>query len=252
MNQIECWNNYAHVAGEASRILLMGIPGTGKTTTANKTGKGAGKIVYNITLHEDSSVSELLGSWMPKGGSFDWVDGTGIRAWKEGAMLVINEVDKASGSVMTALHAILDDPEIARLTLPTGETVAPKKGFQTIATMNGRIIDLPLALSDRFDIKLEITEPHPDALTKLPPLLAKMVQNAYRSEELNVTFREVASFAKLIEKGLDMNICAQLIFGKKSDDILAIMSMGVRSEELLEEDKKDSLVVLVKKEIPLP
>ena len=84
---------------------------------------------FMVTLHEDSSVAELLGHWIPKGTEFTWHDGVAIRAWREGVPLVINEIDLASGPVMTFLHSILDDEELAHQTLPNGETVYRKERF---------------------------------------------------------------------------------------------------------------------------
>jgi MoxR-like ATPase len=210
------------------RILLYGKPGTGKTTTAIKTAN-SNEGYYSVTLNEDSTVAELFGMWMPKGpGEFAFVPGVGIRAWLEGTLLVINEIDHAAGSVMTILHALLDDKEIASLTIPIGHgeftTVRPHKMFRAIATMNGKPEDLDEALADRFDIKLEILEPHPDAIAKLPEDLRTLAKNAYSSHNRNITYREIVAYSKLREViGRDE---ALFVFGELRNDVKSALAIS--------------------------
>jgi len=205
------------------RILLYGVPGTGKTTQANKTAKEDD--VYNITVNEESSVAEILGMWIPKDNSFKWMNGVAIRAWLEGKLLVINEIDKASGSVLTILNALLDDQSVAKITLPKGKTVKPVKGFRVIATMNGEIEDLPESLSDRFDLKLNIESPHPDAIKSLPEDLRDLVDAAYSRKQLSVSFREIQAFGKLRET---LGDDAYIVFGDMANDIKATLKLGKR------------------------
>ena len=44
----------------------------------------------------------------------------------------------------------------------------PAKGFNVVATMNGVPDDLPEALADRFAVKIDINNVHPDAIETLP------------------------------------------------------------------------------------
>lgn len=208
------------------RILLHGKPGTGKTTKAcNSAGKNG---FYNITLTEESSVADILGFWMPKGKKFKFNPGLGIKAWEEDKTLVINEIDKASGSVLTVLHAILDDKKIAKYTLPDGRTVRPGKHFKAIATMNGSVQELPEALADRFDLKLDIKKPCQEAVDSLPEDLRPLVDAAYSKETLSITFREIQAFAKL------RNIIeddAYIVFGAVANDVKSTLKLGERPKE---------------------
>lgn len=219
------WQIFDKVTSEGSvtMMLLYGPPGTGKTSKACKTVDKKG--YYNITLNEESSVSEILGMWIPKGKEFVWSDGVGIRAWKEGKLLVINEIDKASGSVLTQLHALLDERHMARLTIPSGETVRPKAKFKVIATMNGNVQDIPEALADRFELKLNITKPHQDLINLLPNDLHGLVDSAYSKDTLSISFREILSFSKLRET---LGDDAYMVFGKLAGDVKAALSLGKR------------------------
>ena len=91
MKEGHIWKLLAEVIPYTPRILLFGIPGTGKTFQANTLGLKENQEVYNITLTHDSTAAELMGHYVATdNGGFEWLDGVGVRAWKEGARLVIN------------------------------------------------------------------------------------------------------------------------------------------------------------------
>ena len=218
------WELLEAVVPYTPRILLYGKPGTGKTYQANTLGLKENQEVYNITLTHDSTAAELMGHYVAtdKGG-FEWLDGVGVRAWKEGARLVINEIDHAGVDVMTFLHALLDDPKFAKFTLPNKakETVRPSKGFQVVATMNGVPADLPDALRDRFPVNLAINEVHPSALQSLP----KKLQSVYHDyNEGQFSVRKWSAFAELLDKGCDLAIAASVVFTDNCADIIDALS----------------------------
>lgn len=155
------------LGNEAVRTLyLWGPPGIGKTYTAYRSGRlEAG--FYAITLTEDSAASEMRGFYAPRKGKLRWQDGPFTEAMRRGARLVINEISHASPECLSLLHPVLESTETARLTLPTGETVAPAPGFHVVVTDNSPPEDLPEALRDRFDAVVHLTEPHPEALARL-------------------------------------------------------------------------------------
>jgi MoxR-like ATPase len=164
------------------RIYLFGPPGVGKTWCAYHHGRIENG-VYAVTLTPDTPSSELRGNYMPRGGEFVWVDGPVVRAMREGARLVLNEIQHAADDVFRFLHPILEQRATARITLPTSETVIPAPGFSVVATDNAPPEDLPAALRDRFDAVLEIREPHPDALALLSPPLREVARRSFALEE---------------------------------------------------------------------
>jgi MoxR-like ATPase len=209
------WELFNKVVGTSERILLYGIPGTGKTYQATKVNVPQDKDVYSTTLTIDSTASEMIGHYIPNDtGTFDWNDGVAIKAWREGTRLVINEIDHAGPDVSSVLHAILDDADIARLTLPNKkkETVTPSKGFSVIATMNGTPDMLPEALADRFGVKININSVHPDAIKSLP----EQYQSVYSERDENdipVSIRAWKEFSKLVDAGVDLRSSATVCFG---------------------------------------
>ena len=225
----------ALLAADAThRYLFWGPPGTGKTTTAVKARGEGGH--YSVTLHEDSTVAEMLGHWVPRGDEFYWHDGPVTKAWMDGDLLVLNEIDHASGPVLTILLAILDDKAVAGLTLPNGKTIHPHKDFKVIATMNGIPEDLPAPLVDRFDGQLEIDRPSDEAITSLPEDLQFLAKNAYSNKtSRNMTFRQIMSFGKLreafkatMEVNQALESAGKLVFGTNCADILDVIKIGER------------------------
>ena len=222
------WELFNKVVGTSDRILLYGIPGTGKTYQATKVNVPEGKDVYSTTLTIDSTASEMIGHYIPNElGTFDWNDGVAIKAWREGTRLVINEIDHAGPDVSSVLHAILDDADIARLTLPNKkkETVTPSKGFSVIATMNGTPDMLPEALADRFGVKININSVHPDAIKSLPEKY-RTVYSERDENNIPPSIRSWKEFSKLVDAGVDLRSSATVCFGNDyAEDVVEAIEL---------------------------
>jgi hypothetical protein len=221
--QIMDWNIIEAIERGAYRVLLYGPPGTGKTTSAYNAAKALGKSIYNVTLSDETPAAELRGHFVPAGSEWKWMHGPAVRAYIEGAVLVLDEIDKASQDALDFLHGLLNDPDVARLTLPNGETVVPGPGFQCIATMNGELEDLQPALQDRFAIAIEVRKPHPDAIAALPADLrsaAKTVED-YENAERPATLRRWAAFAMLRElPDVGATEAAKAVFAHRAGELM--------------------------------
>lgn len=221
--------------GVTPRVLLRGKPGTGKTYHAIHSALRKGQKVYTITMTEETPAAEIRGHYVPKGNEFVWSDGPAVMAWREGARLVINEIDRSSDDVLSLLYAIMDDPEFAELTLPTGEKVRPKEGFQVVATMNGVPDDLPDALQDRLPVDIEITDINPNAVARLPEDLREPAKNTAlaKTAERGISIRMWLEFANLREKlphtlgdEEGLKVAAQAIFGDMATDALMALEVS--------------------------
>jgi MoxR-like ATPase len=155
--------------------LLHGRPGTGKTHAALRFGR-VQRGVYAVTLTADTPAAEVRGHFIMKGGDGLWHDGPFVRAMRAGARLVMNEISNAGDDVFQLLLLVLESPETAVLTLPSGETLRPTPGFHVVATDNSPPERLPEALRDRFQVVIEITRPHPDALAGLSPAVRRAAE----------------------------------------------------------------------------
>lgn len=223
------WTEVEKVTDIAQRVLLYGPPGTGKTRFALTHGL-RGREAYSLTLCPEASSAEIRGHYVVTPDGTIWRDGLGIMAWRIGGRLVLNEINEASGDILTILYAICDDLEVATITLPTGETLRPKKSFQIIATMNGYPEDLPDALRDRFSVAIEILEPHPDAIEALPRFLRDVAKNTIikgaSSKERNVSVRQWFELAAMLDKDVDVKLACNLLFQERGAEIANALSLS--------------------------
>lgn len=161
------------VADYLPPIYVWGPPATGKTWLCLNVFPGK-RVPVSVTLHRGQPIEELRGMYVPSAQGFEWQDGPVMEAMRDGRTLVINEMGEASDDVLSLLYAVLDRPESSAYTLPTGETVTPKKGFRVIATGNACPAELPEAIRSRFAIQFHASEPNPECVSNLP----KHVQGA--------------------------------------------------------------------------
>ena len=240
-NEKSCWDLANLIIGKTNRILLYGAPGTGKTYSAVKQNAplniNGEANVFQLTMTEETSSATLEGGFqISDNGSFKWVDGIAIQAWRNGGRLVINEIDHASPDAMTFLHAILDDKDIAGITLNnnTKETVRPAEGFQVIATTNAAPQSLPEALKDRFPVQLHIDEIHPEAIAKFPEAWHTVIKDTsiLDDEFERISIRKWDEYFKLVnEKGMDEDDAGALVFGERSQELMDAMKLAPKQDD---------------------
>lgn len=204
------------------RMCLSGPPGIGKTLTPIKTLRAVGYKTFIAGITEETPMSELRGHFILKGNEFVWHDGVMMKAWREShgsepVCLIINEIDKSPGDVLSFFHTLLDDPDVAEIHLPTGEVLKPKKdNIRYIATMNGVPQDLPAPLRSRFPVMLQMTKVHPDALACISSNLRAAAQNILEnSKDRPYSIREFIAYEGLAKAIGEMD-ALQAIFGDDS------------------------------------
>ena len=231
--QLSCWHVVAQILQHAPRILLWGPPGTGKTFVATTQPREAGRRVYSVSLTPGTPAAVIVGSYMPAGpGKFAWADGLGTKAWKQGAVLVLNELHRIDDEMTGALLTYCESPDTAETTLPTGATIRPAPGFVVIGTMNGNPDELDPALRDRFPISINCDQVHPDALAALPVDIRYAAEHtALVTDERRLSVRSWRAFADLRDACGDA-VAAAAIFGKSAGDALdALVLSGAKTPE---------------------
>lgn len=230
-----CWAEFYDVLDAGiDRVVLFGPPGTGKTYAGlNINTSNAGS--YRLICSEDMTAADVTGHWMPSAnGAWQWVDGACIKAWQgdgvQGGRVVADEIDKASGDVLSLLLAMFDTPDSARWEHPlTSKNITPRNGFSVIMTTNlEQMRDLPTALRDRFPVQIRINTPHPKALEVLSPDLRNAAaMSADAAKDRRFSIRTFMAFDTLRQK-MGVERAAKLLFDKHAGDILdAIKVAGV-------------------------
>lgn len=222
----QCWQDvHDCLASGVDRLVLFGPPGTGKTfagLTMGDVTTGAFRVVCN----EEMTSADVTGHFQPTGDEWTWNEGAVLRAWKgngsHGGRVVADEIDRASGDVLSLLLAMFDSPESASWTHPaTKQTFRPLPGFSVIMTTNIEDMrELPTALKDRFPVAIRINRPHPNALLALPEDLREVASASVDADdERRYSIRTFQSYAKL-RGTLGAERAAGLVFGKNAKAIM--------------------------------
>jgi len=187
------------------RVLLYGPPGTGKTYFGMNYHTN-GQAAYRLICTEEMTDSDLIGG-MKQGNDGIWRfrEGVGIKAWRQGARLVVDEINRVNSDVESRLMALIDTGDSSSWENPeTGEVVKPHANFSVVATMNGEPEDLGQAILDRLVVRVNITEPHFDAVMALPEYLRELAATVTaRNDEDRYSIRSFVEFARLYERSKD-------------------------------------------------
>ena len=208
-------------------VLLYGPPGTGKSYLAKIVAAAANEKgdFLHVSLPEDAMSAEIIGHRVPSAsGAWEWQDGPGLKAYRCGLPLVIDEIDHGSAEAQTRLYQILDRTAI---TLPTSEIVPPADTFVCIATMNGTP-DTMNPLYNRFAVRIEIPRPLQSMIDALPPRLQQAAKASWKSTDPNM--RQWFALAQL-ENVWELETAAELLFPGRGAELATALKLGGPVEE---------------------
>jgi MoxR-like ATPase len=152
--------------------LLIGETGSGKTSIVRMLAKQHGKEFLRVNLNGQTTVDEFVGKWLIKGNETVWQDGILIQAMKKGSWLLVDEINSALADILFALHSLLDDDKMVRLSEKDGEIVKPHEEFRFFAAMNpveeyAGTKELNKAFLSRFSVVLRFNYPTGRVETKI-------------------------------------------------------------------------------------
>lgn len=217
------WHLAETAVANLSRVFLWGPPGVGKSHLAMAVSSSR----LQISLSEDLTVQELIGHFVPDRTEWRWHYGPVSRAFKEGRLLVLNEIGRASDAVRECLLGVLDSADVASLALPNGEVLTPSNGFKVIGTSNTGPEELDPALRSRFEAEVFLPEPHPGLLRELDRRCrgaGAALGDSFQDPERALDPRRLISFLNLLDSGVGGRSAALLAFGDRAPDVLAAMS----------------------------
>ncbi|KAK2734583.1 hypothetical protein FQN57_001630 [Myotisia sp. PD_48] len=122
-------------------ILLVGLPGSGKTSLVMEAAHRTGHIGSMITLHlnEQTDSKSLLGVYTssPQSGTFKWQPGVLTQAAKEGRWILIEDLDRAPAEVLALILPLVENRQ---LVIPSRqEYIHCAEGFRILATMRSSL-----------------------------------------------------------------------------------------------------------------
>lgn len=132
------WGNHSKIlkiikSGKHYPTFITGLSGNGKTMTVEQACAKAKRKLVVVNITEETDEDDLIGGFRLQDGDTVFKYGPVIQAMKEGAVLLLDEIDLASHKIM-ALQSIIDGK--GYFIKKTGEFVKPEKGFTVFATAN--------------------------------------------------------------------------------------------------------------------
>jgi MoxR-like ATPase len=132
------WGNFANVRKVLESkmffpLYISGPSGNGKTFMVEQAASKAGVKFIRVQLTPETDEDDLIGGFRLIDGNTVFCKGPVIRAMEEGAVLLLDEIDRATNKIM-CLQSVLEGKSV--LIKKTGETVSPALGFNIVATAN--------------------------------------------------------------------------------------------------------------------
>ena len=114
-------------------VYVSGLSGNGKTFMVEQAAAKLNREFIRVQINPETDEDDLLGGFRLVDGETVFAKGPVLKAMENGAILLLDEIDRATNKIM-CLQGILEGKPV--LVKKTGEVVKPAKGFNVIATAN--------------------------------------------------------------------------------------------------------------------
>jgi len=156
-------------------VYVSGLSGNGKTFMVEQACSKLNKEFIRVQINPETDEDDLLGGFRLINGETVFSKGPVLKAMENGAILLLDEIDRATNKIM-CLQGILEGKPV--LVKKTGETITPAPGFNVIATANtkgkgsedGRFTAASIideAFLERFTVAIDQKFPSPSIETKI-------------------------------------------------------------------------------------
>ena len=113
--------------------FVTGLSGNGKTFMIEQACAKANREYVRVQISPETDEDDLIGGFRLLKGETVFQKGPVIKAMEQGAILLIDEIDRGTNKIM-CLQGVLEGKPV--LIKKTGEVITPAKGFNAIATAN--------------------------------------------------------------------------------------------------------------------
>lgn len=162
------WGNFKDVesiikSGVFYPVFITGLSGNGKTTMVEQACAKTNREYVRVQITPETDEDDLIGGFRLVNGETVFAKGPVLKAMEQGAILLIDEIDRGSNKMM-CLQGVLEGKPV--LVKKTGQLIKPAPGFNVIATANtkgrgsddGRFVAATIideAFLERFTITME-------------------------------------------------------------------------------------------------
>jgi len=184
-------------------VYIQGLSGNGKTFMVEQICAKIDRKIVRVNITKNTDEDDLFGGFRLVNGQTEWFEGPVVKAMKEGAILLLDEVDLGTVSIM-CLQPVLEGKGV--LLKKVGQYITPAPGFNIVATANtkgrgdekGKYIGtnyMNEAFLERFSVTFEQEYPAVEIETKIlnklfakggvtdPTLVADLIKFANTSRE---------------------------------------------------------------------
>ena len=156
-------------------VYISGLSGNGKTFMVEQSCAKLNREFIRVQINPETDEDDLIGGFRLIDGETVFAKGPVLKAMENGAILLLDEIDRATNKIM-CLQGILEGKPV--VVKKTGETISPQPGFNVIATANtkgkgsddGRFTAASIideAFLERFTISIDQQFPSPRVEQKI-------------------------------------------------------------------------------------
>ena len=221
--------------------FVTGLSGNGKTTMIMQACAKVNRECYRVNVTSQTDEDDLLGGFRLVNGETVWYDGPVIQAMKNGAVLLLDEIDLGSSPLM-CLQPVLEGKGIFLKKI--NQFVEPAPGFQVFATANtkGKGDDtgafahtgiLNEAFLDRFPVTLE--QPYATEAKEKDILSKKASKFGLDAEAVEGYIQSLVTWAGNIRKSYEVGASSDIITTRRLESILkafAIFGKEMKAVEM--------------------
>lgn len=224
-------------------LILKGPTGSGKSRFVEYMAARMNRELISVVCHEETSTIDLLGRYIVKGASTEWIDGPMTQAVRRGAILYLDEIAEARPDVLVVIHSLTDHRRKLFLDRHNEILDAPDD-FMLVASFNPGYQrgykELKASTRQRFvmmtfdyptkEVEIEILEKETGINTANATKLVQIASKIRNLVELGlsetISTRLLVDAAKLIHSGLPPRLaCKVSISETLSDDIDVRMAL---------------------------